>query len=387
MKRRAIALLFAVVMVLSTGCSAYVSSDPDTGGVSVDEASVNEISSEDTTDASDEDIDKDEAEQEDGVEEYEGGLRIKYPDAFTNSKGLLNSGSYEIEYDSGVYNTYFTYIGATEEWLEEHINVDDPTPEDKEKYIKSRVDFAYIFSIDNNRGLDDLARIVKNADDTFNFDEKDFTEIARVDDCTFYRVTRLDKIGAENLEDEFREELDTLYDMFDDVLANAGYFKPVSPYNDIIGKKIEFTTTDIDGNPVASDEIFSQNEVTMVNVWATWCHWCIVELPELNGINDRLAGKNCAVVGIVGDGTDEDTIAEAKKILKENGDEYLNILPWEDAFTDDFPMLEGWPTTFFVDKEGRIAAKPVVGADIKNYEKTVDKILEGKETENETEEN
>ncbi len=381
MKRKLIALLFAMAMVLSTGCSDYVSSYTGTGPVLADEASVDETRSEAAADASDEAAAKDEAEKEDGVGEYSGGLRIRYPDAFLNAKGQMNIGSYEIEYDSGVYITYFTYIGASKDWLEEHLDVDEPTSEDIEKYKRSKVDLAYIFTIDDNRGLDDLVEIVKNADDTFDFDEEDYTQIAGVDDCTFYRVTKLDKIGSENLEDEFREEFDTLYDMFDDVLADAGYFKPVSPYNDLIGKKVEFTTTDIDGNPVTSDEIFSQNEVTMVNVWATWCHWCIVELPELNEINDRLNQKNCAVVGIVGDGTDEDIIAEAKKLLKENGDEYLNILPWEDALTDDFPMLEGWPTTFFVDKEGRIAVKPVVGADTKRYEKVVEEILAGEKTE------
>ena len=80
-------------------------------------------------------------------------------------------------------------------------------------------------------------------------------------------------------------------------------------------------------------------------------------------------------MGLVGDGTDEDTIKEAKQLLKENGDEYLNILPWDDALTEDFPMDSGWPTSFFVDREGKIVSYPVVGASVDTYEEVIDQIL------------
>ena len=43
MKRRLIAILMAGIMMLTTGCSANVSVDPDTGVVSIDGRPVNEI--------------------------------------------------------------------------------------------------------------------------------------------------------------------------------------------------------------------------------------------------------------------------------------------------------------------------------------------------------
>ncbi len=421
MKKRLFALLMAGVLVFSTGCSVNISFDPNTGSITLDtvqsDKSAEDKGSEDSDEKADEDAKAEDADEEtdedakeedadeetdedfkeddtdeevtsndeeespDDVEECAGGIRIRYPDAFMNSKGVINCNSFEMDEEEGVYVTYFYYVGLSEEWLVDHLSMDDPAPEDLKKFSDSEANFTYIITIDNNRGLDDLAEIVSSLSDDDDFDEKDYTRIAKCKDCTFYRYTGSDKEGAENLDDGFREEFDTLYDMFDDILENAEYFKPVEPYEDIIGKKISFETTDIDGNPVTSDEIFSQNKVTMINVWATWCYWCVDELPELNRINDRLAKKDCAVVGLVGDGTDRDTIADAKKLLKENGDEYLNILPWDDALTDDFPMSKGGPTTFFVDSEGRIAARPVVGANIEKYEKVVDEILDGKVSE------
>ena len=44
----------------------------------------------------------------------------------------------------------------------------------------------------------------------------------------------------------------------------------VSEADDCIGTKVSFTTTDLDGNPISSEEIFSQHEITMVNIWSSW---------------------------------------------------------------------------------------------------------------------
>ncbi len=144
------------------------------------------------------------------------------------------------------------------------------------------------------------------------------------------------------------------------------------------GKKISFTTTDIDGNKITSDELFSKHEVTMINIWATWCGPCINELPDLNELNKSLEKKDCAIVGLVGDGEDEDSVEEAKQILKDCGVEYTNILPWDGAIEKDFVVDEGWPTSFFVDRDGNIVGEPVVGADPEAYEETIEEILNGK---------
>lgn len=144
------------------------------------------------------------------------------------------------------------------------------------------------------------------------------------------------------------------------------------------GATIMFKTLDFKGNRVTSEEIFSKHEVTMVNVWATWCHWCIAELPELEELNKKLADKDCAIVGLLGDVDDDSTVDEAIEILEDNDVTYLNILPWDGATEKDFNMDEGWPTTFFVGRDGKIIGDPIVGADIDAYEKRIDEILKDK---------
>ncbi|HAV01092.1 MAG TPA: hypothetical protein DCW47_07905 [Lachnospiraceae bacterium] len=388
MKKKIVALMLAGAMAALTACAGApgMTYDPSAGTASSkettkeaepevkEEEAAAEASAEET--AASEDVAPDMS--GDNVVEYEGGLRIAFPDEYINTKGVLDINSYELDSGEGVYVTDFNYAGVTEEWMEEAFGeVEEPSEEDYKKYSDASAMLTEVITINGNRSLDELVAILAEYNTTDQKIEKsDLTEFKKEGECTFFRLSLYDKEGSENLEEGFKEEFDALYDGLDELLEkNTEYFVPVSPFEALIGNKVEFETTDIDGNPITSEEIFSQHEVTMVNVWATWCYWCVYELPELNEVNKRLAEKDCAIVGLVGDGTDEDTIKEAKQLLKENGDEYLNILPWDDALTEDFPMDAGWPTSFFVDREGKIVSYPVVGASVDTYEEVIDQIL------------
>nr|MCR5734827.1 TlpA family protein disulfide reductase [Lachnospiraceae bacterium] len=146
--------------------------------------------------------------------------------------------------------------------------------------------------------------------------------------------------------------------------------------------KLSFETTDVDGNKITSEEIFSKNEITMLNFWATWCTYCIGELPELETINAEFADKNCAIVGVLGDGKAAGKLEMGKDFLEGAGVTYLNILPWDDAINEDL-LLVHWPCSYFVDKNGIILAKPVIGADVDTYPKAIDKLLKGESVEEE----
>ena len=44
-----------------------------------------------------------------------------------------------------------------------------------------------------------------------------------------------------------------------------------------------FQTVDLAGNEVTQD-IFKEYDVTMVNIWATWCKYCIEEMRALETV-------------------------------------------------------------------------------------------------------
>ena len=126
-----------------------------------------------------------------------------------------------------------------------------------------------------------------------------------------------------------------------------------------------FEGKDLDGNTVKSDELFSGNAVTVVNFWFTTCNPCVGELAKLDGLNQELAQKGGALIGVNAftlDG-DEGAISEAKDILTKKGVTYQNVYFPSDSEAGKFTAnIFAYPTTYVVDRGGNIVGDPIVGA-------------------------
>ena len=126
-----------------------------------------------------------------------------------------------------------------------------------------------------------------------------------------------------------------------------------------------FEGQDLDGNPVDSATLFSNNAVTVVNFWFTTCKPCVGELPDLEELHQELVKKGGAVIGINAftlDGSTKDT-NEAKSVLEQQDVTYPNI--WFASNSDAGLFTAGlyaFPTTYVVDRNGRIVGDPIVGA-------------------------
>ena len=126
-----------------------------------------------------------------------------------------------------------------------------------------------------------------------------------------------------------------------------------------------FEGQDLDGNPVDSATLFSNNAVTVVNFWFTTCKPCVGELPDLEALHQELAKKGGAVIGINAFTLDSNAkeIEDAKSILEQQGVTYPNICFASDSDAGLFTAgLYAFPTTYVVDRNGRIVGDPIVGA-------------------------
>ena len=126
-----------------------------------------------------------------------------------------------------------------------------------------------------------------------------------------------------------------------------------------------FEGQDLDGNPVDSATLFSNNAVTVVNFWFTTCKPCVGELPDLEALHQKLAKKGGAVIGINAFTLDSNAkeIEDAKSILEQQDVSYQNICFASDSDAGLFTAgLYAFPTTYVVDRNGRIVGDPIVGA-------------------------
>ncbi len=117
-----------------------------------------------------------------------------------------------------------------------------------------------------------------------------------------------------------------------------------------------FTTTDLQGNEV-DPSIFADHDLTMVNIWATFCKPCIDEMPELGELHAEYAENGFQIIGLVADTLKQDgtldtaQVDTAKDIVDQTGANYLHLLPSSDLF-GILSQATSVPTTFFVDKNG-----------------------------------
>ena len=117
-----------------------------------------------------------------------------------------------------------------------------------------------------------------------------------------------------------------------------------------------FSTTDLEGNAV-DQSILEDYDLTMVNVWATYCTPCLQEMPDLGELASEYEDKGVQILGLVSDvlnsdGTISDSQVEtAQEIVEETGASYQHLLPSADLL-GLLSQIYGVPTTFFVDSAG-----------------------------------
>lgn len=142
-----------------------------------------------------------------------------------------------------------------------------------------------------------------------------------------------------------------------------------------------FKTVTLDGEEVDQD-IFSDYDLTMINVWATFCSPCLREMPDLGEIHEEYKEKGVQIVGIVSDVLDsngnlvQSQLDTAREIVEETGAGYTHLLPNYDLMMAKLKDVSVVPTTFFVDKDGNLVGEDQLGSKSKeDWIKLIDKYL------------
>ena len=108
-----------------------------------------------------------------------------------------------------------------------------------------------------------------------------------------------------------------------------------------------YRTVALNGDSVSLAE--QKGKVLLLNIWATWCHPCRDEIPELRQIHSRYRDRGLELVGVSVDADGaEDTIRE---FMKEFEMTYPVWLDPAERISTQFLTI-GVPTTFLIDRDG-----------------------------------
>ena len=303
----------------------------------------------------------------------DSGIDIDISSAMENLQGDLVPLSLGAIDD--LHNTYamaFLYVGLPTEQAEEWLYSQDLTREEYQQLQDSQ--FLLPVVIGTTETPDYAAEVLESyTGGKFRTDAEKAEKIGSAEEMTFYVIPMKSEDYLARIGDPYADEYKKLEGIILELEKGAKVYVPEDQVKDHATGKISFTTTDLDGNTVTSEELFSANEITMLNCWGTWCPNCMAEMEELAKLHNEMQKKGCGIVGLEWE-KKEEAFKEAPQLLKEFGTTYPNVRFPEEALS----WVNGFPASIFVDKEGNILAMPILGAQVEKYSEVLDSLLSGK---------
>ena len=135
-----------------------------------------------------------------------------------------------------------------------------------------------------------------------------------------------------------------------------------------------FALADVHGNTVNLAEM--RGKVVIVNFWATWCAPCEAEIPWFTEFHERFHDRGFTVVGV---SMDDDGWTSIHPYLQQRGVDYPVVLG-DERLADAYGGIESLPSTFLIDKTGRVAFVHVGLVAKTTYENEIMQLIDEKET-------
>jgi len=130
--------------------------------------------------------------------------------------------------------------------------------------------------------------------------------------------------------------------------------KPIKKVKTISEYAPYFYGNSLNGNELSAKDIFSKNKLTLIDFWASWCHPCRAQTPELVNLYNKYHSKGFEILSI---GEDKNNVDWQNAITQDH-------MNWQ-HINDDYKRIANMygvksiPYAILVDSQGGIIAKKV----------------------------
>jgi len=132
----------------------------------------------------------------------------------------------------------------------------------------------------------------------------------------------------------------------------------------------EFTLKDINGKSVTLSDY--RGKVVLLNFWATWCGPCKMEIPWFTEFEQKYKSRGFAVIGI---SMDDDGWDSVRPFIEHTHMNYRVALG-NDSVAQLYGGVDSLPTSFLIDREGRVVAVHIGLVGKSDYQDEIDQLLE-----------
>ena len=137
-------------------------------------------------------------------------------------------------------------------------------------------------------------------------------------------------------------------------------------------KAPDFELKDANGKTVRLSDF--KNKIIILDFWATWCPPCRAEIPGFVELYNKYKDKGVEIIGV---SLDQGGWDDVIPFMKEFGVNYTIVLGNMDV-AQKYGGIRGIPTTFVIDRQGRIRAKYVGYRPKEVFERDINLLLSEK---------
>jgi len=127
---------------------------------------------------------------------------------------------------------------------------------------------------------------------------------------------------------------------------------------------------DVDGKPVKLSDFIGK--VVILDFWATWCPPCRAEIPGFVALQNKYADKGFTMIGV---SLDRQGASVVKPFMRKFGMNYPVVIG-DEKIVADYGEIEAIPTTFVIDRQGKVAAAYQGFTEQATFESVIGPLLE-----------
>ncbi|WP_027855902.1 TlpA family protein disulfide reductase [Marinobacterium jannaschii] len=144
-------------------------------------------------------------------------------------------------------------------------------------------------------------------------------------------------------------------------LANAG--NNLEPAPQFTAKRLNGETFDLSS--------YKGDKPVLLKFWATWCSYCLEEMPHLDATYDKYRGKLEVLTINVGF---NDSVRNVQTLFDEKGYKLPTVFDADGSLTSQYKVI-GTPTQVLIDRDGMVRMRTHLTTD--SLEAAIDAVTQG----------
>jgi peroxiredoxin len=214
--------------------------------------------------------------------------------------------------------------------------------------------------------------LMNKVEETYNQVPKLQEEFVKSNPASFATPYFLSGLQYEKTEEEMESLLKNLDPKLDSVKSVVMIKERLAKLKTVAVGQIapDFTQNDSNGNPVKFSDVYSKNELTLLDFWASWCGPCRQENPNVVAVYNQFKDKGFTVFGV---SLDREKEAWLKAITDDKLTwQHVSDLKFWGNEAAELYAVNSIPSSLIVDKTGKIIAKNKRGDELKS---TIEELI------------